>query len=263
MPRPTWTGMLSFGLVNIPVGMYTATESNDLSFHMIHGEDGGTIKQQRVCTRCGQVVAFSDLVRGYEYEKGKHITLTDEDFKSVRSEASGAIEVMEFVDPSEIDPIYFETPYYLAPDKKAGKAFGLFREAMRDSKKIGLAKIVMRTREHLCAVRVSGDGLMLETMRYADEVRSTDELPKGDTEVGERELKMAAMLSETMSGTFDASKYKDTYSAGLHEIIEKKLHGEEIVVESKEREATEVIDLLAHLKASIEQSERVQKDKAA
>jgi DNA end-binding protein Ku len=262
MPRPTWTGMLSFGLVNIPVGMYTATESNDVSFHMIHGEDGGTIKQQRVCTRCGQVVAFGDLVRGYEYEKGKHITLTDEDFKSVRAEATSAIEITDFVDPTDIDPIYFETPYYLAPDKKSGKAFALLREALRDSKKIAIAKIVMRTREHLCAVRVSGDSLMLETMRYADEIRSTDELPKGEAEVGERELKMAEMLIETMTSAFDPSKYKDTYSEGLNEIIQKKLQGEEITAAAPEREATDVIDLLAHLKASIEQSERVKKEAA-
>jgi len=254
--------MLSFGLVNIPVGMYTATESNDISFHMIHAEDGGTIKQQRVCTRCGEVVAYGDLVRGYEYEKGKHVTLTDEDFKSVRAESSGAIEITDFVDPDDIDPIYFESPYYLAPDKKSGKAFALLREALRATKKVALAKIVLRTREHLCAVRVSGDNLVLETMRYADEVRDSSSLPKGEAEVGEREIKMAEMLIETMTSKFEPEKYKDTYTAGLQEVIEKKLAGEDVKVETKEREATEVIDLLAHLKASIEQSERV-RDKAA
>jgi DNA end-binding protein Ku len=257
--RPTWSGMISFGLVNIPVGLYTATEDHEISFHLLHKEDNGRIKNQRECTKCGKAVEYDDLVRGFEYEKGHYLTLSDEDLKAVTPKTSEGIDIMDFVDVSEIDPIYFDKPYYIAPDKKSGKAYALLLQALKVSNKVGIANLVMRTKEHLAAVQAHDDILILYTLHFADEIRSHSELPRGESEVGERELGMAKMLIDNMTGHFEPEKYKDTYTEQMTEMINKKLAGEDIKIEDKQVEATNVIDLMEFLKASIEKTERSDK----
>lgn len=260
--RPSWTGAISFGLVNIPVGLYPATQDNEISFNLMHKEDQGRIKNQRVCSVCGKELAYDDLVRGYEYEKGSYVVVTDEDFKKVNIETTQAIAISDFVQESEIDPIYYERAYYVVPGKKSDTPYVLLREALRQSGMVGIAKVVLRNREHLAAIRVRGDALMLETMHFASEVRKAESIPPGDIEVGQRELDMAQMLIKAMSDKFDPEKYTDNYTTALTELIDQKVQGIEPAEAPQAREATAVVDLMEHLKRSIEAAEK-SKEKAA
>jgi len=249
--RAIWNGMITFGLVNIPVGLYPATDDDDLHMHLLHEKDGGRIKNQRVCSKCGQIVEYDDLVKGYEYEKDSYVTITDEDLEKVKVEASDNIVIEDFVAADEIDPMYFEKPYYLLPGKKSEAAYALLRESMESSGKVGIARVVIRTKERLSAVRPNGQLLMLDTMHFPDEIREI-EAPSSTAKVGKREIDAARMLINAMTTKFDASKYHDTYKEAVEEMVHEKVEGKEVIHEVAQSKPTEVIDLMKYLKESLD-----------
>lgn len=253
--RSMWNGMISFGLVNIPVGMYPATKNDKVRFNWLHKEDGGRIENHRVCKKCGEEVDFDDLAKGYEYEKDHYVTVTDEELAKAQAEATETITIEAFVDLDEIDPIYFEKPYYLVPARKSDRVYALLREALKSTKKVGIARFVLRTREYLAAVRASGNALVLDTMHFSEEIREAEDVPPADAEVNKRELEMATQLVEAMENEFDPNKYHDTYQEAVMELIDKKLEGKTISAKPKHKEPTNVIDLMSRLKASLGKAE--------
>lgn len=255
--RPIWNGAISFGLVNIPIGVYSATHSERISFNFLHKADLGRIHNVRVCDACGKQVPYEDLVRGYEYEKGEYVALEEEDFDRIAIESSRTISIMEFVEQEEIDPMFFDTPYYLAPGKNADHVYALFREALKESGKVGIAKVAFREREHLAAVKPHGNALMLDTLFFADEIAKTTGLNlPAKAKVTEKERKLAEKLIEEMSGKFEPEKYEDTYREALLEMIEAKVkgkHGKTKKVAAK-KATTNVVDIMSKLKASLKAS---------
>ena len=256
--RPVWNGSISFGMVNIPVSVYSATRSEKLSFNLLHKKDFGRIGYQKVCKVCGAELENDDIIKGYEYEKGEYVPLTDEDFDKVSVESTKTINISDFVDQDEIDPMFFETPYYLVPGKNADHAYVLLREALKKSNKFAVAKVAFREREHLAVIKATGRALMMETMHFADEITDATELklPEKDVKVGEREIKVAVQVVEAMTGHFNPEEYKDTYREALLELIEKKIKGEHI--KSTKRKAaptTKVVDIMDKLKQSLKQVE--------
>lgn len=254
--RPLWTGTLSFGLVNIPVRLFTAVQSKErVSFRLLHKEDLSPVRYERVCAEDGEVVPWDDIVKGYEYSKGKFIALSENDFKSAAIESSKAIDILDFVKAEEIDPRYFETPYYLVPQKGGEKAYALLREAIKRGGVVGIGKITMRTNNlHLAGIKTVGDAIVLDVMRFANELVDTDamEFPS-DSGLRPQELQMAEQLIENLSAKFDPTKYVDDYRANLMKIIRAKLKGKKIEAPKPEaRESTEVIDLMARLQESLQ-----------
>jgi len=251
-----WKGAISFGLVSIPVRMYPATEEKTLRFNQLHDEDFGRIKYQRVCAIDGEEVPFEHIVKGYEYEKGKYVVLEDKDFEAVPVESSRAIDIQQFADIEEIDPIYFQKSYYLAPEETGVKAYNLLREAMKEDGRVAIAKVALREKEHLVALRFKEDVLVMETMFWPDEIRAAEfeELDK-KVSVRPQEVQMARTLIENLTDDFDPSQFKDEYREALLGIIEKKAAGEEIEVVA-EPEETRVVDLMEALKASVAASKQ-------
>jgi DNA end-binding protein Ku len=255
--RPIWNGMISFGLVNIPVGVFSATRSERLEFHLLHEKDMGRINNVRVCQVDGEEVPYEDLVKGYEYEKDKYVVLTDEDFEKAAAETSKSISITDFVDMEEIDPMFFETPYYLVPGKGADHAYVILRETLKQTQKAGVAKVAFREREHLAAVKPHGRALMLDIMHFPEEISPAGELelPAEKATVQDKELKLAEQLVESMTAKFDPKKYKDTYRERLEELIQKKLKGKPIHVKTPKRKATtNVVDITALLQKSLKAS---------
>lgn len=251
--RAIWTGALSFGLVNIPVRLYSATSGTDLDLTMLHKKDLSPIRYARICRADGKEIPYEDIVKGYEYRKGDYVILTEDDFKKANVEKTKAIEIQEFVKESEIDPIYFEKPYFLEPEKGAEKAYALLRESLRKSKKIGIAKFVLRNREHLAAVKPSDDVLVLEQMRFDTEIRKPEELNLPDAKkAGNKEIQIALALIEQLTEHFDPKAYKDTYTDELKKVIDAKAKGKPVKAKGKEPKATEVADIMAMLKKSLE-----------
>ena len=264
--RPIWNGAISFGLVNIPVGVYSATHSERISFNFLHKADLGRIHNVRVCDACGKQVPYEDLVRGYEYQKGEYVALDEKDFDKIAIESSKTIRVMEFVDQEEIDPMFFDTPYYLAPGKNADHVYALFREALKKSGRVGIAKVAFREREHLAAVKPHGNALMLDTLHFADEIAKTTglDLPQ-KVKVTEKESKLAERLIEEMSGKFEPEKYEDTYREALIEMIEAKVKGKRPKMKRvvSRKATTNVVDIMSKLKASLKASGAQMKTKAS
>ena len=256
--RPIWNGAISFGLVNIPVGVYSATHSERISFHYLHKKDMGRIHNVRVCEVCGKEVAYEHLLRGYEYEKGEYVALEDEDFDRIAIETNKNISIMDFVDQSEIDPMFFDTPYYLAPGKNADHVYALFREALGNSGKVGIGKVAFREREHLAAIRAHGNALMLDTLFFADEIAKTTglDLPAKSAKITERERKLAEQLIDEMSAKFEPEKYKDTYREALLEMIDQKLKGKgrQTKKVAGRKATTNVVDIMSKLKESLKAS---------
>ena len=254
MARAMWKGAIAFGLVNIPVELYSATRDHRPKFRLLHAKDESPVHYERVCQSEGKPVGWEDLVKGYEYEKGQFVVLTKDDFKTAALEKTKTVDILDFVDPDEVDERYFETPYYLQPGKGADRAYALIREAIRDAGKIGIAKIILRDAQHLGALEVIGDALVLTMMRFADELADLDEFrfPKtGD--IRAPELKMAKQLVESLSAKWEPEKYTDEYRDNLMRIIKGKMKGK--TPRLKERETprqAEVIDLMARLRASLE-----------
>jgi DNA end-binding protein Ku len=256
MPRAMWKGAISFGLVSVPVGLYTATEEKSLRFNQLHDEDFGRIKMQRVCSKCGEMVDFEHIVKGYEYEKDKYVILTDEDFDAVPVESTRAIDIVQFVDLADIDPVYFQKSYYLVPEETGLKAYTLLRRAMQEDGRVAIAKVAFRDKEHLAALRFKDNVFVLETMFWPDEIRAADfEILDKQVEVRENEVQMAKSLIDNLTDAFKPEEFRDEYREALLEIVEKKAAGEEIEV-VPEPEPTKVVDLMEALKASVEATKK-------
>ena len=265
--RAIWKGSISFGLVNIPIALYPATMKEELKFRLLRKSDLSPVNYKRVAEKDGKEVPWDQIVKGYEYEKGKFVVLKEEDFERVDLEATQTVDIQDFVHVDEIDPMFFYKPYYLEPQKGGDKAYALLRDALKDSKKVGIAKVVIKTREYLAGVKPEDGALVLELMHFADELADTEKLhvPK-KAEVGKREMNMAKSLIESMSAKWDPKKYHDEYREALMEVIEEKVEsgGKEIEEKPKEKKpSTKVIDLVAVLKESLEKSQGAKKKKSA
>ena len=251
-----WKGSLAFGLVNVLVELKPAVRAERVSFRQLHAEDLAPVKYERVSSVSGDVVPWKDIVKGYEYAKGKFVVLTDEDLKAARLESSKSIEILDFVPAGEIDWRHFETPYFVVPGKGGEKAYALLREAIRESGTVGIGKVVMRSSQHLVGIRVIGDAIVLELMRFAAELvdPSAYDFPPASL-VRPQELRMAEMLVENLAQPFEPEKYTDDYREGLMRVIRAKLKGKKIEVDATEESSNDdqVIDLMSRLKASLEQ----------
>jgi DNA end-binding protein Ku len=247
-----WKGAISFGLVTIPVAVYPATEEKSLRFNQLHDEDMGRIRYKRVCAVDGEEVDFEHIVKGYEIEKDRYIVLTDEDLDAVPVESSRAIDIQQFVDLDEIDPMLFKKSYYLVPDETGAKAYALLRKALAEENKVGIAKVSFRDKEHLAALRFKDQVFVLETMYWPDEIRAADfdTLDEGG-KVRANEVEMAKQLIESLSEPWAPQQYRDEYREALLDIVEKKLAGEPIEV-PEEVAPARVVDLMAALKASVD-----------
>jgi DNA end-binding protein Ku len=248
------SGTISFGLVSIPVRMFTAASSGRLAFNQLHEKCGSRIKQQLQCPVCNVTVDRTQLVKGYEFAKDQYVRFTDEELKAIEEENSRMIEIQEFVPLDKVDPIYFENTYYLGPDKGGDKAYSLLTDAMKKSGRVALAKYVMRGKTNLVLIRSAQEGLMLHTMYFADEVRDFSEVEKGDAKPRANEVDLAKMLIDQLSTEkFEPAKYTDEYREKLLGIIEMKVEGKEITTSAPAAERTQVIDLMDALKQSLEQ----------
>jgi len=247
-----WKGAISFGLVTVPVRLYPATEEKSLRFNQLHDKDHGRIKYQRTCAVCGEEVPFEHIVKGYEYEKDRYVILEDEDFDAVPVESSRAVDIVQFVELDDIDPIYFQKSYYLIPEESGVKAYTLLRQAMSEDGRVGIAKVSFRDKEHLAALRFKDEVLVLETMFWPDEIRAADfeELAKAP-KIRPQEVQMAKSLIENLTEDFHPEEFRDEYREALMGVIEKKAAGEEIEVVQPPEE-TKVVDLMEALKASVE-----------
>ncbi len=256
---------MSFGLVNVPIKVYSATKSNEMNFHYLHEEDLGRISTERICRKCGQPLGYGELVRGYEHQKGKYIPLTEEDFEKINVESAKTIIIMDFVDPQEIDLMFFEKPYYLAPDENGEELYVLLREALTRTHKVGVAKFSWYEREHLAIVKATDHALMLNVMHFADEIAQPKglTLPAQNVQLAEHELGLAERLVETVTTHFAHERYKSTYSQSLRELINRKRAGLEIEAKPVPRAPTQVAELMSKLKASIEQAEQRRKENLA
>lgn len=257
--RSIWKGSISFGLVNIAVKLYSATEEKDVAFHQVHRDDGGRIRYKRVCSICGEEVAYNDIAKGYELPDGEIVVLTDDDLSELPLTTSREIDVLQFVPLEQVDPIYFSKSYYLEPDAKATKAYVLLRDTLEDSGKVAIVKVALRRREALATLRVREGVLTMETMLWPDEIREPafgflDESP----EVRKQELAMAASLVESLSGDFDPSAYTDQYREAVESLIDAKVEGRDLVPapESEVEGGGKVVDLVAALQASIDAAKR-------
>ena len=255
MARSMWKGSIAFGLVNIPVELYSAVRDHRPKFRLLHAKDEEPVRYERVCQKEGKPVAWEDLVKGYEYAKGQFVVLTKDDFKTAALEKTKTVDILDFVDPKEVDERYFETPYYLQAGKGAERAYALLREAIRDSGKIGIAKIILRDAQHLAAVEAIGDALVLTMMRFADELADLGDFtfPR-KADIRPAELKMAAQLIENLVSKWDPEKYTDEYKENLMRVINAKMKGKKpkLVDEDRTPKQAEVVDLMARLRASLE-----------
>ncbi len=251
-----WKGAISFGLVHVPVKMHSATEDKDIFFRSLHKDCGHPINYEKTCRHCQKEIGPEEIVKGFEYEKGKFVVVKEEELEAIKPESSKIINILDFVHQSEIDPVYYQKAYYLSPDMTGAGAYSLLMEAIKQTGKIGIAKISIRSKSSLAAVRVVDNCLCLETMFYPDEIRSIKQVPNlpSQTTVSEKELEMAKMLIAQLSEPFDASKYTDDYRIALMELIQNKITGESVDIVSSPGETgkTNVIDLMAALQASLE-----------
>ena len=256
MPRPMWSGSISFGLINIPVKLFNAVKRKTIRFHQLRASDGCRIRLKKVCETDGEEVAASEIVKGYEVSPDQYVTVTTADLETAMPEKNRAIEIDDFVALEQIDPLYFEQPYYLTPDKGAAKAYSLLLSALQKTSKVAIARFILRNKQYLCAIRPSGDAraLTLSTMLYADELISSDELeelPSSDAKPSEREMTMAVQLIESLTADFQPDKYHDDHRKRVLALLEKKAEGQVITAQPAAAPAGKVIDLMAALEASL------------
>jgi DNA end-binding protein Ku len=256
MPRSIWSGAISFGLVNVPVKLYSSVSRKTVRFHQLNSKTGTRIAQKRVDSSTGDEVAYEDIVKGYELTKERYVVITPEELEALDPEKSRTIDIEDFVDLADIDPVYYDHPYYLVPDKGAAKAYGLLLHAMEEADKVAIARVVLRSKEQLVAIRPAfGRALMMETMVFADEVISPEaieDLPaEQDLKISDRELRMAQQLIDSLSSDFEPEKYRDEYREKVLELVERKASGEEIAVQPEAPKPTQVPDLMAALEASL------------
>jgi DNA end-binding protein Ku len=257
--RSIGSGTISFGLVSIPIRLYVATHSEQLSFNQLHKECGSRIKQQIFCPTCERVVERSELTKGYQFQKDRYVTFSDDELKALEAEANRSIDIQEFVPLDKVDPVYFENAHFLGPDKGAEKAYRLLSDAMRETGMVAVAQLVRGGKEHLVLIRPFENGLVLHSMYYADEVRRFDDVETGgEQKIRANELDMARRLVEQLStADFRPEQYKDEYRERLQEVVKKKSEGEEVTVAEPEQPRAQVIDLMEALKASLAKGPRV------
>ncbi len=263
--RPIWKGSISFGLVNIPISLYPATHTEDLKFRLLRGKDLSPVNYKRVAEADGKEVSWDQIVKGYEYEKGKFVVLKDEDFKRADIEATQTVDIQSFVKLDEVNPVFFDKPYYMEPQKGGDKAYVLLRDALRSSGRIGIATVVIKTRQHLAAVKAQDQGLMLELMHFAAELRDVSEfkVPR-PTKLTKKEMDMAGALIDSMTGAWDPEDYKDEYREALEEMLEQKIKkGDKGLPKAKAtKRPTNVIDLVSVLEQSLKKKPAGEKKKA-
>lgn len=265
MARPMWNGSISFGLVNVPVKMFTSVKRKTLHFNQLRASDGCRIRLKKVCSADGTEVASENIIRGYEISPERYVTITDEELQVLNPKTTRSIDIEDFVSLEEIDPIYFEQSYYLVPDKGAAKAYSLLFAAMKKTNKIAIARIVMRNKEYLAAIRPAGRALSLATMYFSDEIVSQDELEALPEDIApdERELTMAEQLINSLSAVFEPEKYHDEYREKVLDLIEKKAEGQTVTLQPAAPEGGKVIDLMAALEASLKAMKKNDSQEAA
>src|ERR671915_833745 len=255
MPRSIWSGAISFGLVNVPIKLYSAVNRKTVRFNQLNKDTGNRIQQKRVDPETGEEVSYDQIVKGYELTKERYVVITPEELDALDPERTRTIDIEDFVDLDEIDPVYYDHPYYLVPDKGAAKAYGLLLNAMKQANKVAIARVVLRSKEQLVAIRPAGDVLMMETMLFHDEVvpaHDIEDLPESkELKATDRELKMAQQLIDSLSSEFDPTSYHDEYRDKVLELIERKAQGEEIAVQPEAPQPAKVPDLMAALEASL------------
>jgi DNA end-binding protein Ku len=255
MARSIWSGAISFGLVNVPVKLYPATTPKTVRFNQLHDADGGRLRQKRVCSIDGEEVPYEHIVRGYEIAPDRYVIVTQEELDALDPRATKTIDIEEFVDLTEIDPVYYDHAYHVAPATGGAKAYRLLMSAMEDAGKVAIGRFVLRSRQQLCALRSSDDVLMLSTMLFGDEVNSPDRLDElgalADVEASEREVTMARQLIESLAAPFEPERFRDEYRERVMELIERKAAGEEIAIQPTAEAPAEVPDLMAALEASL------------
>jgi DNA end-binding protein Ku len=250
-----WSGAISFGLVNVPVKLYSAVSRKTVRFNQLNAETGNRIQQKRVDPETGEEVGYDQIVKGYELTKDRYVVISPDELDALDPEKTRTVDIEDFVDLDEIDPVYYDHPYYLVPDKGAAKAYGLLLGAMKEANKVAIARVVLRSKEQLVAIRPAGDVLMMETMLFHDEVvpaHDIEDLPEGkELNVTDRELKMAQQLIDSLTSEFDPTSYRDEYREKVLELIEMKASGQEIAVQPEAPEPAKVPDLMAALEASL------------
>jgi len=254
MARSIWRGAISFGLVNVPVKLYSAVSKKTVRFNQLHDKDGQRIHQKRVCSLDGEEVPFENIVKGYEISPDRYVMISPEELEGLDPKKTRTIDIEDFVDLDQIDPLYYEHPYYLVPDTGAAKAYKLLLTALEETKKVAIARVVIRTKEYLTAIRPANGLLTLETMLFADELvqpDALDELPDDDVRATKREVEMARQLIDSLATEFDPTRYKDEYRERVLDLIERKAGGEEIAVEQAPEQPAQVPDLMAALEASL------------
>ncbi|HEY3700671.1 MAG TPA: Ku protein [Acidimicrobiales bacterium] len=254
MARAIWSGSISFGLVNVPVKLFTSVRKKDVRFNQLHANDGVRIQQKRVCPADGEEVSWDDLVKGYEISPGQYVVVTNEELDALDPEATHTVDIEDFVALEDIDPLYFDSSYYLVPDAPGVKPYRLLLDAMNESGRVGIGRVVLRTKQYLCAVRPLGDALVLTTMNFADEVSPATELdglPGPGAEPSSREMKVAKQLIDSLTAKFEPDKYHDSYREAVLALIEAKAQGREVVSEPPPEKAAPVVDLMSALEASL------------
>jgi DNA end-binding protein Ku len=265
--RPIWKGAITFGLISIPVKLFSAVQEKSLRFNQLHDEDscpegGGRIRYKRVCSACEQEVGWDEIVKGYEYSKDHYVVFTEEELAGLDIESIKAIDVVSFVPLADIDPVYFNKTYYVAPEQSGIKAYRLLADALEAEGQVGVAKVALREKEHLATIRLKGDVFVLETMHWPDEIRAPefDELSK-KVDVRDNEVKMARQLIQQLSDDFRPEDFQDVYRAKLEELAEQKIEGKEVTLAAEpEEEPTKVVDLMEALKASVAEAKKRQDD---
>jgi DNA end-binding protein Ku len=271
MARAIWSGAISFGLVNVPVKLYSATSPKSVRFHQLSSKTGARIRQKRVDPTTDEEVPYEDIVKGYEITPDRYVLISTEELEALDPKATRTIDIEEFVDLADIDPIYYDHSYYLAPAAGGAKAYRLLVDAMRESGKVGIGRVVLRSKQQLCALRPTGEALTLSTMLFGDEVHSPDRLDElesvNEAEASERELTMAQQLIDSLSSDFEPDKYHDEYRERVLDLIERKAAGEEIAIQPQAEEPAAAPDLMAALEASLaavgEDSEAKPKSKSS
>jgi Ku protein, prokaryotic len=246
-------GAISFGLVHIPVSLYTATQDNDISFNQLHRDDLSRIRYKKICAHCGKEVSSNDIIKGFEYDKDQYVIMNDDDFEKIKTEKDKTIQIIHFTDLTSIKPIYYDKTYHAVPDIGGDKAFELLRSAMKEESKVAIAKTVFGNKETLLSIIPTEDGILIETMFYEDEIK---EIPKSYNKpaLSEAEVKMAKTLINSMVKSFEPELYKDEYQEKLREVIEQKISGKDVVTAAPDAAKNNVIDLMEALKASIDQN---------
>lgn len=254
MAASVWTGYLTFGLISMPVRLFSAARGNRVQFHMLHRDDHVRIKQQLYCPQDERVVSRDEIVKGYEYEKGEYVVIEPQDIKKIEPKTTKAMEILEFVKSSEIDPVYFESSYYLVPEEAGQRPYALLTRALEESEYVAIAKVAMHNREYTVFLRPMNGGLMLHTMYYEDEVRQVEQFGKtSGIELKEAEVKVAHQLVEALAAEFDPKKYHDTFEDNVKKLIQARLEGKEVTPVEKPRKPAQVVDLMAALKESLAQ----------